>query len=313
MPFGICSASEVLQKRAYKSFEEIDGVHVIADDMIIAAETEEKHDQILRKVLIRARQNNIKFNPSKIQLKKSEVIYMGNILTKHGIKPDSEKVKAVSDMSDPSSKGDVRRLIGILNYLSPYIPNMSDTTSPIRSLMKNDVQFKWLPKHSCALDKIKKVLTSEPVLQFYNPNKGITIQCDASKAGLGACHLQEGGPVAYASRSLTEVEQRWFQIEKELLSIVFAAERFHLYIYIYGREVEVENDQKPLETILRKPIQRASPRIQLMMLNLLRYKLYVKYVPGKKVLIADALSRAYTDSADTQDYPEIPEMRDTYS
>ena len=296
----------LLQKRTYKLFGDIDGVHVITDDMIIASESEEEHDQILRKVLARAHQHNIKFNPKKIELKKSEVVYMGNVLTEHGVKPDEMKVKEVVDMPKPTSKEDVRRLIGMSNYLSPYIPNMSEITSPIRSLLKNNVQFQWLPEHSLAFDKIKEVLMSDPVLQFYEPNKAVTIQCDASKSGLGACLLQEGRPVAYASRSLTETEQRWFQIEKELLSIVFAAERFNQFIY--GREVEVENDHKPFETIVRKSIQSASPRIQLMMLRLLRYKLYVKYVSGKPVLIVDALSRAHTDSVSRQEPAEIPEM-----
>ena len=178
MPFGICSASGVLQKRTYKSFGDIDGVHVIADDMIITSESEEEHDQILCKWLARARQHNIKLNPKKIQLK-SEVVYMGNILTEHGVKPDEMKVKAVVDMPTPISKEDVRRQIGMLNYLSPYISNMSEITIPIRSLLKNNVQFQWLPEHSLAFDKIKEVLTSDPVLLFYDPNKAVTIQCDA--------------------------------------------------------------------------------------------------------------------------------------
>lgn len=97
------------------------------------------------------------------------------------------------------------------------------------------------------------------------------IQSNASLTGLGAYLLHDRGSVAYASRALTETEQRWFQIEKELLAVTFAAEHFHHYIY--GREVEVENDHKPLETIIRKPLQNASPRIQLMLLRLLRYRL----------------------------------------
>ena len=148
---------------------------------------------------------------------------------------------------------------------------MPEITTPIRSLLKNNVQFQWLPEHSLAFDEIKEVLKSDPVLQFYDSNKAVTIQCNASKSGLGVCLLQEGWPVAYASRSLTETEQQWFQIEKELLSIVFASECFNQFIY--GREVEVENDHKPLKTIVRKPIQSASPKIQQIMLRLLRYKL----------------------------------------
>ena len=127
----------------------------------------------------------------------------------------------------------------------------------------------------------------------------MTIQADASSTGLGACLLQDRGPV-----SLSGTEQHWFQIEKkELLTVMFAAEHFHHYIY--DREVDVENDHKPLETIIQKPLQNASPRIQLMLLRLLRYKLNLKYVPGTKVCIADMLSRAHpspaTPSEDTLD------------
>ena len=122
VPFGISCASEVLQKRTYKAFGDIEGVHVIADDMIIAAATEEEHDQILLKVLKRTREQNIKFNPSKIQF----------------------KVTAILNMPEPQSKEDVRRLIGMLNYSSPYIPNMSAVTAPIRDLLKKETQFSWL-------------------------------------------------------------------------------------------------------------------------------------------------------------------------
>ena len=97
--------------------------------------------------------------------------------------------------------------------------------------------------------------------------------------GLGARLVQEGKSIAYACGFLTKTEQRWFYIEKELLAIVFTAERFHQYIY--GKEVEVESHHKPLETILKKPIENASPRIQLMLLRFLRYKLDVKYFQDK--------------------------------
>ena len=281
-------------------------MHVIADDMIIAAATEKEHDLILLKVLKRAREQDIKFNPSKIQFKKSEVFYMGNVLTEHGARPDRVKVTAILNMPEPQSKEDIRRLIGMLSYLSPYIPNMSAVTAPIRELLKKETQFSWLPEHEKAFQTVKQILSAEPLLKLYDESKKVTIQCDASSKGLGACLMQEGKPIAYASRSLTETEQRWFQIEKELLAIVFAAERFHQYIY--GKEVAVESDHKPLETILKKPIENTSPQIQLMLLRLLRYKLDVKYVPGTKLYIADALSLAYSAPETAHSDTEIPEM-----
>ena len=107
--------------------------------------------------------------------------------------------------------------------------------------------------------------------------------------------LQNSQPVAHASRALTDTESRYAQIERELLCIVFAAERFHQYIY--GREVEVQSDHQPLETITRKPLHNASPRLQLMLLRLLRYKLSIRYVQGSKMYIADTLSRAFLSDA----------------
>ena len=292
-------------------FGDMQGVEVIADDMIISGATEEEHDQLLRNVMLRAREQNVKFNPKKVQFKQPQVVYFGTIISEDGIRPNPAKVKAMVELPQPTSKEDVRRLMGTVASFKDFIPDMSTTMCSIRQLLKKDVEFQWLPEHQQAVNKIKDVLSSEPVLRYYDPNKKVTIQADASSTGLGACLLQDRGPVAYASRALTETEQRWFQIEKELLAVTFAAEHFHHYIY--GREVEVENDHKPLETIIRKPLQNASPRIQLMLLRLLRYRLNLKYVPGTKVCIADMLSRGHPSleplSEDSRD--EEMELRNT--
>ena len=96
--------------------------------------------------------------------------------------------------------------------------------------------------------------------------------------------------MCYASRALTDTEKRYAQIEKELLAIVFAAKRFHQYVY--GRPVTVQSDHKPLEVIVRKPLSKAPARLQGMLLQLQRYDLQVTYTPGKHMYIADTLSRA---------------------
>jgi hypothetical protein len=101
--------------------------------------------------------------------------------------------------------------------------------------------------HGKCLLKIKEVLISTPVLKYVDPDKNTVVQCDASESGLGACIMLDGHPIAYASRSLTQTECNYAQIEKELLAIVFAMERFENYVY--GRHVTVESDHKPLEII----------------------------------------------------------------
>ena len=224
------------------------GVEVIADDMIIAGATEEEHDQLLRNVMQRAREQNVKFNPKKFQFKQQRAVYFGTIISEDGIRPDPGKVKAMVELPQPTSKEDVRRLSGTVASFKDFIPDMSTTMGPIRKLLKKDVEFQWLPEHQQAVDKIKQVLSNEPVLRFFDPNKKVTIQAEASSTGLDACLLQDRGPVAYTSRALSETEQRWFQIEKELVAVTFAAEHFHHYFD--GKEVEVENDHKPLENII---------------------------------------------------------------
>ena len=162
------------------------------------------------------------------------------------------------------------------------------------------IGWSWHPEHDEALRKIKEALTTNPVLSFYDVGKPVKIQADASSTGLGACLLQEGKPVAYASRTLTTAEKSYAQIEKEMLAITYSCRKFHPYIY--GKPVQVETDHKPLEIIMKKPLSVTHPRLQRMLLQVQRYQLHVEYVPGKDVLMADALSRAqlptYEDSDD---------------
>ncbi len=129
------------------------------------------------------------------------------------------------------------------------------------------------------------------MLKYFDLKKVVILSVDASAEGLGAVLLQEGQPVAFGSRSLTECQKRYAQIEKELLAIVYGCEKFHKYIY--GKTVQMETDHKPLETIFKKSLQKVPPRLQRMLMSLQLYDLHVSYKPGKELYIADTLSRAY--------------------
>ncbi len=131
----------------------------------------------------------------------------------------------------------------------------------------------------------------------------MTVRCDASKNGLGAVLIQEEHPIAYASRSMSEAETRYAQIEKELLSVLFALERFNSYTY--GAKVLVENDHKPLEIILKKSLHDAPPRLQRMLLRLQKYDFVIKHKPGKDLVVADTLSRAPLPDIDPEIEKEI--------
>ena len=149
--------------------------------------------------------------------------------------------------------------------------------------------WRWDPEHQRAFDGMKSVISSLPVLAYFDAKAEHTIQCDASKQGLGAVLLQNGQPVMYISRTLTETEQRYSNIERELLAEVFALER--LDHYTVGYRVKVETDHQPLTSIWKKPISSMSARIQRLLLRQLQYDIDIHYLPGKSNVTADALSR----------------------
>ena len=218
------------------------------------------------------------------------VTYLGHKLTGEGLQPDQTKIEAIIGMPAPQDKLGVQRLLAMVNYLAKFIPGMSEITALLRELLKKHVPWHWTANHQAAFEKIKEILSTDRVLRYYDVTKPVVLQTDASSKGLGAVLLQDGFPVAYASRTMTTTQERYAQIEKELLAVVFACERFHQYIY--GKTVEVHSDHKPLENILKKPLGAAPARLQRMLLRLQKYDINLIYKPGKLLKVADTLSRA---------------------
>ncbi|XP_011437820.3 retrovirus-related Pol polyprotein from transposon 297 [Magallana gigas] len=298
LPFGLSSAPEEFQRKQHEVLEGLQHTEVIMDDILVYGSGEtmddaiRDHDFHLQALLQRAREVGLKLNKEKLKLRLTSVKYMGQILTSEGMCPDPDKVKAVVEMPRPKNVKDVQRLIGLVTYLSKYLPHLSETCEPLRRLTVKDTLWHWESQQENAFKAIKQLVSTEPVLKYYDVNEEVTIQCDASEVGLGATLMQQGQPVAYASKALSQTEQRYAQIEKECLAIVFACEHFDQYIY--GRDlVTVQSDHKPLETIFKKSLLAAPKRLQRMLLRLQKYNLRVTYTKGSELYIADTLSRAF--------------------
>ncbi|KAJ8332978.1 hypothetical protein SKAU_G00418740 [Synaphobranchus kaupii] len=289
MPFGISSASEVFQHTMEQIFAGYPCA-VIVDDIIVGGNGEKEHDENLKKILDRARQVNLRLNPLKCKFRLNEISYVGHIFTSNGLKPDPSKTKAINEMPVPENVTALQRFLGMVNYMARFIPNFSEMSAPLRQLTHKDSEWCWFEQHQDAFDALKKSLANPPTLKYYNVHKPVTITCDASQYGLGAACLQEGVPIAYASRTLTQTEMRYAQIEKELLAVVFACSKFN--DYIYGKHILIETDHQPLVTILSKPIHTAPARLQRMMLRLQKYTFQLNYKKGKHMYLADTLSRA---------------------
>ena len=319
LPFGISPAPEEFQRRLECALEGLDGVKPIFDDILVfgvgetQAEALSDHDAKLKALFERCRTKSIKLNKDKLKLRCKEVKFMGHVICQDGLKPDPDKVQGIAEMPTPSSKQDVKRLLGMVNYLQKFASNLSEITAPMRDLSKDGNQFQWDEQvQGRSFKQVKEILSAAPVLKFFDPKEEVEIQCDASDRGLGACLMQRGQPVAYASRSMTTTEVNYAQIEKEMLAILFAVERFEQCVY--GRPVKIETDHKPLKRIFRKSLLSAPKRLQRMLLRLQKFDLQVSYKKGTEMYLADTLSRAYrvrrnTTQVGTEDVLNIENMR----
>ena len=133
------------------------------------------------------------------------------------------------------------------------------------------------------------MITTPTSLQYFDSTQPVTIQVDASQRSIGAVLLQANGPVKFASKLLSEAESRYSNIEREMLAVLFCLEKFHYYAY--GRLVVVESDHKPLEAIFKQHLSSAPPCLARMLLRIQKYDVQIKYLPGKDIPVADALSR----------------------
>ena len=198
-------------------------------------------------------------------------------------------------MTVPTDKQQLQSFLGMVNYMGTFIPNLSHHTEPLRAMLKKDNVFHWEDQQTRSFQQVKTLIAKANTtpLRYYDRNLPVTVQADASLRGLGACLIQKhkgkDQPIAFASKSLTNAETRYANIERELLAIVFACQRFSTYLL--GRSFIAESDHKPLEMIAMKNLANAPPRLQRMLLELQRYDVTIKYRPGKEMQLADALSR----------------------
>ncbi|CAI6370293.1 unnamed protein product [Macrosiphum euphorbiae] len=289
-PFGLASIPEIFQKLTNKYFGDIDNVTVYFDDILCATNTIEEMDTTVKEVVARAKKYNIKFNSNKVQFYQNEVKYLGLLFSKEGMRPDNDRITAIKELGIPKNKKELQQILGTINYLRKFIPNLSEISSPYRELLKKNVIWQWTDKNTELLNKIKNLISEASILNNFDINKPIVLQCDSSQNALGCCLLQDSKPVAFASRSLTSTESNYAQIEKELLSVTFSLSKFHNYIY--GSKIIVKNDHLPLVSLMKKPIDKIkNNRLRRLRIKTLPYTFNLEYVPGPKLFIADLLSR----------------------
>ena len=293
MPFGLKSAPSTFQRLMNRVLmgQLQNHCFVYLDDVILFGETLQEHNERLREILERLRKHNLKIEPDKCEFLKTELQYLGHVVTTQGVKPDPLKVEAITKFPHPKSPTDVKSFLGLVGYYRKFIPKFSGIAKPLNELLKKDVPFHWSENQEKAFNELKEILISEPLLQYPDFTKSFVLTTDASGFAVGAI-LSQGPinhdkPIAYASRTLNSAEQNYSVIEKELTAIVWACKHFRPYLL--GRPFIIVTDHKPLVWMFN--IKEPSSRLLRWRLLLEEFEFNIEHKAGKRNTNADALSR----------------------
>jgi hypothetical protein len=262
-------------------------VLVFINDILIYSKNEEEHAKHLQIVLTRLREHQLYAKFSNCAFWLEEIQFLGHVLSTKVIMVDPSIVKDILEWKSPTSVHQVRSFLGLAGYYRRFIPNFSKIVKPITELLKNDVKFDWSPKYNEAIEQLKVLLTTAPVLAQPDIEKPFDVYCDASSIGLGCVLMQEGRVIVYASRQLRRHEEHYPTHDLELAVVVHALKIWRHYLL--GNICHIYSDHKSLKYIFT---QLELNMRQRMWLELIKdYDLEIHYHPGKANDVADALSR----------------------
>ena len=189
----------------------VDTAVCLMDDVLVFAQDVKEHDARPDAVLHRIKSSGATLNAEKCQFRQTKIKFLGHVLDERGISADPDKTAAIRALHPPKTVSELRRFMGMVNQLGKFLPNLADTTQPLRALLSSRNSWTLGPDQQKAFDHVKAELSNPTVLALYSPDAETKISADSSSYGLGAVLLQKNKdawrPVAYALRSLSEPEQ----------------------------------------------------------------------------------------------------------
>ena len=233
LPFGIASAPAIFQQTMEKILQGLPCVTVYIDDILFTGCNDEVHMEALEKVLDRLHEYGLRLKKENCLFMHVSVEYLRYVVDKEGLHATQAKVEAITKAPDPRNIHEFRSFLGLVNYYGKFIKHLSTLIQQLNHLLCRDVSWKWSKDCQKAFDT--QLATSEVLLQ-YDPDLPLKLDCDASVYGVGAVlsHVFPNGvetPIAYASRTLTQAEKGYAQLEKEALSLIYGVMKFHQFLY----------------------------------------------------------------------------------
>lgn len=304
LPYGVSSAPGILQREMENLFNDIPGTGVFYDDIVVSGKDYSEVNERLHSILRKLDCAGLTVKKEKCKFFSNSVTFLGYRIDRQGLHIPKERVNAITDAPRPQNVSEVKAFLGLVNYYSKFVKNMSSKAGALYALLKKDTKFYWSTKQEIAFKAIKDSIVSNNVLIHYNTEWELIVACDASPIGIGAVlshRLPDGSekPIAFASRTLTACERKYAQIDKEALALVFAVKYFHQYVY--GRKFVLKTDHKPLVSIFGEkkgiPIM-AAHRLQRYAVFLSGYSYRIEFIKGLDNGNADALSRLPLNKSD---------------
>nr|XP_049467006.1 uncharacterized protein K02A2.6-like [Anopheles coluzzii] len=297
LPLGIKAAPGAFQQLMDTMLAGLEGVAAYLDDIVVGGKDNADHSKNLQAVLVRLQEYSFTIRAEKFSFHKSQIKYLDHLLDGTGLRPDPDKILAITKLQPPTDVSGVRSFLGAINYYGKFVRNMRMLRQPLDDLLKEGNVFCWTQKCQHAFLQFKNILSSDLLLMHYDPRLEIIVSADASSIGFGATishWLPDANVkvVQHASRALTATEQRYSQPEREGLAVVYAVTKFHRMLF--GRHFRLQTDHQPLLRIFGSkkgiPIYTAN-RFQRFALTLLLYDFDIEYVETDKFGNADVLSR----------------------
>jgi len=305
MPFGLCNAPATFQAAMNRILAGLlwNCCLVYLDDVLVFSRTEAEHFVHLQQIFDLFLQSGpITLKPSKCQLFAQRLTFLGHEISIAGISPMTNRVKAIVDMPAPKDLAALRSFLGMVSYYRVFIRDCATAAAPLYRLCKKDVPYSWDSPQQKAFTRLKRLLSSTPILARPAQKGTFVVATDASDVGLGAV-LSQRQPtsdqervIEFASRSLTTAESKWQVGEREALAILWAVRRWRPFL-VFAPFV-IQTDHKNLNWIFHK---RQDAKITRWALELSEYNFALEYRPGKQNANADALSRLPLEDSAARD------------
>lgn len=294
MPFGIKTAPAIFARLMRRVLGDLPNVHHYFDDVVIATSTWHEHMEALRLVFERIRNANLTIKPSKCEIGERTITFLGHRIGEAKVEPMLKTLDKILAAKRPTTKKAVQSFLGLTGYYRQFIPNYAEISKPLTDLTKKGQHHivSWGPTQEKAFTVLKDKLAASPILQTPDLSKPFVLRTDASSTSIGAVLLQNSGddilhPVAYASRNLLPREARYSTIERECLALVWAVQKFH--IYLCGKPFIIQCDHQPLRYL--QSAKHVNNRVLRWSLLMQEYSFTVEYIKGSDNVGADYLSR----------------------